>query len=216
MLDLNRPERRALSAAVFLVGLSALSRSLLVPSGSGAAWERLHPEADAASPRAGVSAAVAREARALTPLEAGEKIDVSTAPAEELRRLPGVGPSLAEAIIRERASRPFGTVDDLDRVPGIGPTTLSRLRERVSVGIPAARPPAERAREGGCGPEGVAVNTASADRLQSLPGIGPAIARRVIEHRERNGPFVDAEALDAVRGIGPALLARIAPSLCFE
>lgn len=56
-------------------------------------------------------------------------------------------------------------------------------------------------------PQGpVNINSASADRLQTLPGIGPSTATAIIEHRQRNGPFASVDALLDVRGIGPAKL----------
>jgi competence protein ComEA len=58
-------------------------------------------------------------------------IDVNAASAEELQRLPGVGPVTAGAIV---AARPFRSVAELDRVRGIGPKTLDRLRPFVVVG----------------------------------------------------------------------------------
>lgn len=58
-------------------------------------------------------------------------IDVNAASAEELQRLPGVGPVMAGAIV---AGRPFRSVADLDRVRGIGPKTLDKLRPFVVVG----------------------------------------------------------------------------------
>ncbi|RMH18972.1 MAG: helix-hairpin-helix domain-containing protein [Acidobacteria bacterium] len=52
-------------------------------------------------------------------------------------------------------------------------------------------------------PEGqVNVNTADAEQLALLPRIGPALAARIIEFREENGPFEQAEDLILVRGIG--------------
>jgi comEA protein len=46
------------------------------------------------------------------------------------------------------------------------------------------------------------INTASAAELEKLPGIGPALAARIIEHRERFGRFRRIEHLIMVRGIG--------------
>ena len=45
------------------------------------------------------------------------------------------------------------------------------------------------------------INTASAADLEKLPGIGPALASRIIEHREKYGPFRRPEHLIIVRGI---------------
>lgn len=55
----------------------------------------------------------------------------------------------------------------------------------------------------------VNLNTATSEELQRLPGIGPALAERIIEFRERNGPFGSLAELDAVSGIGPAILAQL-------
>ncbi|MGO1317834.1 MAG: ComEA family DNA-binding protein, partial [Cellulomonadaceae bacterium] len=55
----------------------------------------------------------------------------------------------------------------------------------------------------------VDVNTADAGTLETLPGIGPVLARRIVEHREANGPFTSLESLGDVSGIGPSILARL-------
>lgn len=57
------------------------------------------------------------------------------------------------------------------------------------------------------------LNRADAAALESLPGIGPVLARRIVEHRATHGRFVRVEDLLAVRGIGPRLFVRIAPTL---
>lgn len=55
----------------------------------------------------------------------------------------------------------------------------------------------------------VDINTASAEQLQELPGVGPAIAQRIIDHRETNGPFTSVDDLVEVSGIGPKTLEKI-------
>lgn len=53
------------------------------------------------------------------------------------------------------------------------------------------------------------INSATAEQLDSLPGIGPAIAAAIIEHRERIGGFSSVDGLLAVSGIGPSKLEQI-------
>jgi competence protein ComEA len=60
-------------------------------------------------------------------------VDVNAAGAAELMRLPGVGPVMAQNIIKAREEKRFESVVDLDRVKGIGPKTLDRLRPFVVV-----------------------------------------------------------------------------------
>jgi competence protein ComEA len=57
----------------------------------------------------------------------------------------------------------------------------------------------------------VNVNTASSEQLQLLPGVGPALAERIIAFREANGPFEKVDELVAVRGIGEKSLAKLRP-----
>jgi competence protein ComEA len=49
--------------------------------------------------------------------------------------------------------------------------------------------------------------------LDSLPGIGPVLAGRIVAWREEHGRFRSLEELADVEGIGPALLERLAPSV---
>jgi competence protein ComEA len=53
------------------------------------------------------------------------------------------------------------------------------------------------------------LNTATAPELERLPGIGPSLAKAIVEYRETHGPFQHAEDLLGVPGIGPAKMAQI-------
>ena len=55
----------------------------------------------------------------------------------------------------------------------------------------------------------VHINQADSSALQTLPGIGPALADRIIEHRNTNGPFASLEQLKEVKGIGDKLIEKI-------
>jgi competence protein ComEA len=61
----------------------------------------------------------------------------------------------------------------------------------------------------GTSPGLVNVNTASADELETLSGIGPVLAQSIVDYRTENGPFPTVDALLDVSGIGPATLDEI-------
>lgn len=60
------------------------------------------------------------------------------------------------------------------------------------------------------------INTATQEALESLPGIGPALAQRVIAYREANGPFPSIEAIQNVSGIGPGIFEKIKDLITVE
>ena len=64
-------------------------------------------------------------------------INLNTASERDLQELPEIGPKHAAAII---AGRPYKTVDEVVKVKGIGPKTLEKIRDKATVGEPAAAP----------------------------------------------------------------------------
>lgn len=185
-------------------------------------WSGPGVEADAGgitALRQEVAGEVAREERRRTPLAEGELIDPNTAPADELDRLPKIGPSAAEKIVAWRETHgPFRTLGDLDAVPGIGPAALAALAPHVTLQagpssspVLAAAGPSVAAVSGAPAGGAVDLNAASAAELDALPGIGPALAERIVAWRAGHGRFRGVEELEQVPGIGPAAVARLRP-----
>ena len=83
-------------------------------------------------------------------------------------------------------------------------------------------PPQPQADSGGSASSGSAgtgggkvnINTASAEELDVLPGVGPSTAAKIVADREANGPFSTIEDLKRVSGIGDKKYAELADSIC--
>lgn len=60
------------------------------------------------------------------------------------------------------------------------------------------------------------MDTASVELIETLNGIGPALAGRIVADRDSAGPFGSLEGLRRVKGIGPALSAKLAPQVTFS
>jgi competence protein ComEA len=59
----------------------------------------------------------------------------------------------------------------------------------------------------------VNINIADEYALRELPDIGPVLARRIIDYREKHGPFANLNDIQKVEGIGPSTFAKIAPRI---
>ena len=55
------------------------------------------------------------------------------------------------------------------------------------------------------------LNDATAEQLDELPEIGPALAGRIVAYRDEHGPFTRIEQLDEVKGIGTRILEKLRP-----
>ncbi len=201
-----------LLASVVRVGWEARPRPPLLPADTSA-YAGLLAETDSL---------IAEEDRRNTPLADGERIDPNRDSEVELARLPGVGPALAARIVAFREGEgPFQRPEDLARVPGIGEATVARLRELVDLTDPPSPGPAGLGRGvgGGGGPGGVSgggrldLNRAGTAELEALPGVGPALAARILEERRARGGFRTVDELLDVPGIGPVVLERLRPHL---
>ena len=60
------------------------------------------------------------------------------------------------------------------------------------------------------------LDIATAEQIETLRGIGPSLARRIVEDRDSLGPFGSLEQLQRVKGVGPKLAARIDSSVTFS
>ena len=65
-------------------------------------------------------------------------------------------------------------------------------------------------------PNPVDLNAASPEQLDTLPGIGPALAARIVAYRDEHGPFTEVEQLNKVKGIGARTLEKLRPLLVLQ
>lgn len=198
------------------VGALAL---VLVAVVAGVLWFRISVAAPPA-PEAAAAAVVAE-----TPASTVAPAVASTSTTEPSPRLvvhvagavrsPGVVTLDAGARVVDALEAAGGAVAkaDLDQLNLAAPVADGERVLVVRKGDRPAAPPLDPAAVPGetdVTPSGpVNVNTATATELETLPGIGPALAAAIIEERERRGGFGSVDELEAVRGIGSQRLADL-------
>jgi competence ComEA-like helix-hairpin-helix protein len=190
-----------------------------------------------AAPEGGYQVAAMSGAQLIT---LGLPINLNRASAEDLDAIPGLGPALAQRIIDYRkAHGPFKQVEDLGEISGIGTQNLQKLRPYLGLGSPedsappdwkapmttgesttgyhlesqAGRLPGGNSGIGPKAPPGgvIDLNLASKAGLETLPGIGPVMAQRIIDYRRAHGPYKTIADLRKVSGIGRKKLEKLRP-----
>ncbi|MDZ4675650.1 MAG: helix-hairpin-helix domain-containing protein [Gemmatimonadota bacterium] len=219
---MNAAQRKALLTVLgLIVAGHAVRVWLLAPGQPPGSVVLLAPAAAAVVDRQRAAAVAASQ-----PLRPGERLDLNSADAAALTRLPGIGAGLARRIVADRADHgPFRKLEDLDRVSGIGPALLRRVRDFVLqgegplVGVVAqdgghvaSSLAGVTDRPAGSAPVSgpLDLNAASEADLLRLPGIGPTKARAIVAYRQARGPFAAVTDLERVSGIGAATLAGLA------
>jgi len=86
-------------------------------------------------------------------------------------------------------------------IPGVGASPIAVVE---STAAPTQAPM-------GIGSGLVNINTASAEQLEGLPGIGPVLAARIVEWRSTHGPFASIDALEQIEGISASTVDELTP-----
>jgi competence protein ComEA len=155
-------------------------------------------------------------------------VDINTATQQELEAVKGIGAATAKKII---AGRPYNSLDELTKA-GLTAKKINALKPLVAVGkgavapgpapaaekkpqaSPAVKPAEKKAPTTTPAPAAAAVpvdlNTADQKALESLPGIGPALAKQIVAGR----PFKSVDDLSRIKGMTKQKLARSRTRLC--
>lgn len=113
------------------------------------------------------------------------------------------GSSLAEAILAAGGALPGAELSAINLAEEV------RDRQQLYVPTPGESTVGGGAAGGGGPEQPVNINQADLSQLQQLPGIGPTLSQRIVDFRDRNGPFATVEDLLDVSGIGEAKLAEL-------
>ncbi|GAB4417962.1 MAG: hypothetical protein OHK0039_28930 [Bacteroidia bacterium] len=146
-------------------------------------------------------------------------LDINRADSAAWDRLPGIGPVLSARIVKYRRSvGGFRSVEQLKEVYGLPAETFERIREQLYVSaFTAPTPPtyARRApqRQPKAAPPRLDINTATAEELRQLPGIGPVLSERIVKYRRSLGGFDQVEQLAQVYQLEATTLDALRPYL---
>ena len=160
-------------------------------------------ESEAASVAAGPSA----------PASAGEHADVVVVYVSGAVASPGVLTLPSSSRVIDAITAAGGATPEAD----LESINLARIivdGEQIRVGVVGESPPPASAGTGTDAQACVRLATATETELQTLPGVGPALAQRIISYRATHPRLSSVEELDDVPGIGPSLIEKIRPGVC--
>jgi competence ComEA-like helix-hairpin-helix protein len=204
-MKLSTPEGKAISFILLMIAISVIARVLsrtndaevtVAPVSAGLLEQTSKPKKKQE-----------RKSSRLPPLGPEEKIDPNTATIPELDRLPGVGPSLAATIVKDRAANgPFLSSGDLARVRGISEERARRLSQHLKIpaGFDAPVPPSSPVANAR-----IPLNSSAVSAIDGIEGISEKLAQRIVHVRDSLRGFRDWNQVDAIPGVGPALLTRL-------
>ena len=184
--------RHLLAAAVALV-LLLLAAHLLLPAGTTTSAAPLPPP-----PALGTAATEAPHARVV--------VDVVGA----VRR-PGLyrleqGSRIADALARAGGATPKAVLAQVNLAAPLADGEQVVVPKRGAAG---AALPTSGAAGGASSTAPVQLSTATLEQLDTLPGVGPSTAQKILDYRQKHGAFSSVDELDAVPGIGPKRLDQL-------
>ena len=186
--------RHLLLAAVALV-LLLLAVRYLLPAGTTTPAASLPPP-----PGAGLGAMGTSAARVVVHV-------VGAVRQPGLYRL-SRGSRIADAIARAGGATPKAALAQVNLAAPLadGEQVVVPARGQAAL-VPAGGGASSAAGGAAAGP--VQLSTATLEQLDTLPGIGPATAQKILDYRTKHGAFSSVDALDAVPGIGPKRLEQL-------
>lgn len=206
------PPRRAADSARrwlewFGLGRLVLSAACVTIVAGGALWlvRSGPPPVELTLPVATSAAPAATVVSAASPTPSTGPVLVHVAGAV---RTPGVYELPAGARVDD-AVRAAGGPLPVAELDGVNLAAFVTDGQRVYVPLEGEIDPAAVADPASAGEVPLDLNAATAEQLDSLPGVGPATAGAIVDDRERNGPFASVDDLVRVPGIGPAKLAAL-------
>lgn len=138
---------------------------------------------------------------ASSPADAAGKLNVNSAPAAELAKVPGLDNQIAVRIVARRASKPFKSLDELLEIQGISKLTMISAAEHLEVGPPLSAVSAPPAPAPAASGKKLDLNKATFAELLLLPEMTPRTAKAIVDYRETRKGFKSVDELASVPGI---------------